>query len=203
MKDEIAYFMRRLYERGLTTCSGGNLSWREEDGTVLITPSGLDKGRMTGEQIGEIAPDGTNLTPALKPSMETGMHLAIFAARPDVRAIVHAHPVTSTSFTASHREIRCDLIAEARAVLGSPVEASYALMGTPELARIVADRAQGTNVILMANHGVLTVGKTLLQAFDRIEVLEASARMTILTEVLGERRALTSDQMAEIDRLMK
>lgn len=200
-RQEVARFMRRLYDRGLTTACGGNVSLRAGD-RILITPSGLDKGCLGGDQIGMIAFDGSNLTPELKPSIETGMHLEIYRRRPEVSALVHAHPVTATAFAAAGREINCLLTAEGRAVSGRPVFAPYALMGTPELASVVAEAAAAADCILMANHGVITAGVSLLEAFERLEVLENMARMTILVELLGAASPLTSQQAAAIDLLV-
>lgn len=199
-RDELAYFMRRLYEQGLTTCSGGNLSVLTESGHILVTPSALDKGRITGDQIGLIAPDGENLTPELKSSMETEMHRAVYAARPDVKAIVHAHPVTATSFTAIKAPISTTLTAEAYAVLGKPAWAEYALMGTEGLAKAVAAAVKDANVVMMENHGILAAGPTLLKAFDRLEVLEAAAKMTLYTHMMGGASPIVGERLAELDR---
>jgi L-fuculose-phosphate aldolase len=208
LRKEIASFMRRLYVQGLTTTSGGNISARVEN-AVFITPSALDKGTIRGKQIGILSMEGKNLTPELKPSMESGMHLAIYKARPDVQAIVHAHPPVATCFTAMNRTIDCTLIAEARAVLGIPVTARYALMGTAELAAAVAGEAgnaiQGIypNVILLENHGIVCLGRDLLTAFDRMEVLEAAARMTLIISLAGDSRPLNIDQLKGIDKMFK
>ncbi len=199
-RKEVAYFMNRLYERKLTSASGGNISLLTGD-KILITPSQLDKGRITDSQICILSIDGKNLTPHLPVSMESKMHLGIYKSRKDVRAIVHAHPVFATSFTVSEKSINTSLIGEARAVLGEPVKASYALMGTEVLAENVAEACLQSNVILMENHGVLTLGETLLQAFDRIEVLEAAAKMTLITEILGKKKELSVSELNEIDKL--
>lgn len=201
-REELAYFMRRLYENGLTTCSGGNLSVRIGDGHVIITPSALDKGRITADQIGLLSMDGENLTPSLKSSIETQMHLLVYMTRPDVKAIVHAHPVMATSFAAMTVDINTKLTAEAYAVLGVPAKASYALMGTQGLAELVAAAVASSNVIVMENHGILTVGPTLLKAFDRLEVLEAAAKMTILTTLMQRVSPINGERIAELDAWM-
>jgi L-fuculose-phosphate aldolase len=210
LQKEIACFMRRLYDRGLTTASGGNISIRLKD-EILITPSALDKGCIKAKHIGMISIKGENLTPGLKPSIESGMHLAIYQMRPDVNAIVHAHPPTATTFTAINKEINCTLIAEARAVLGQPEMAPYALMGTEELAATAAAAAvkkdpataMKPNVILLENHGVICFGKDLLTAFDRMEVLECAAKMTLISTLMGGAKPLSAGQLVEIDALFK
>jgi L-fuculose-phosphate aldolase len=188
-RKEIAYFMRRLYKMGLTTTSGGNISMRC-DNHVLMTPSALDKGRTKAKQIAILTLDGKNLTPELKPTIEQDMHLEIYRRNSQVKTIVHAHPVTATAFACTNRDISTNIMAELYAILGVPARARYATMGTAELAENVAEAASKSKVVLMDNHGVLATGKTLLQAFDRIEVLENAAKITLITELLKNPRSL-------------
>ena len=201
---QVAYFMRRLYRLGLTTTSGGNVSCLTPDGKVAISASKLDKGELQASGIGLVSlEDGQSLTPELKLSIETGLHLAIYRARPDVKAIVHAHPVAATTFCASTRELNTRLTAEAYALLDTPVWIPYALMGTPELAEKVASCLPPPAVCgLMENHGVITVGETLLAAFDRLELLEVAARQTILLQQLGAPHELTPQRLDELDRFV-
>lgn len=200
----VAYYMRRLYNRGLTTASGGNVSLRTNEG-ILITPSAMDKGSIRGKQVGMLSFGGKNLTPELIPSIESNMHLEIYRKRKDVNAIVHAHPPIATSFTATSKGINCCLIAEARAIIGTPRLAPYALMGTAKLAETVADVVTDSDVkvILLENHGIVCLGKDLLTAFDRMEVFEAAAKMTLITHLLGDEKPLNDERLKEIDRLMR
>ncbi|MFA6294053.1 MAG: class II aldolase/adducin family protein [Victivallales bacterium] len=202
-REEVAYFMRRLYEQGLTTTSGGNLSVRFSDDEILVTPSASDKGRMKGSEIGIMSPCGKILS-KFKPSIESSMHLKIYEARPDVKAIVHAHPVVASTFAATDARINCRLLAESYAILGRPAYAPYRLMGTGKLAEIVAEAAKSANCIIMENHGALTVGKSLLEAFDRLEVLETCAKMTLISEGFLKKniRLLGDGELLDIDRLM-
>lgn len=199
---EVARFMRRLYRQGLTTTSGGNISLRVSDDTVLITPSATDKGRMRWREVGIISFDGKNLTPGLKPSIESEMHLAIYRSR-NVKAIVHAHPVFATSFTAIRKKINTALTAEACAILGDPVFIPYALMGTKELASNVASHIERSDILLLENHGILSVGMDLLQAFDKIEVLENAAKMTVVAKIMGRKSPLSAVRIEEIKNLFK
>jgi len=201
-KERVAYFMRRLYEQKLTTTSGGNISLRVGE-RVLITPSQTDKALMRMESIGSVFLDGRVLSSRFKASMETKMHLAIYNKRPDVKAIVHGHPIFATSFAIAGEKVFTSMAGESRAVLGEPVFAKYALMGTEELADTVATASQKGNAILMENHGVITVGETLLQAYDRMEVLEASAKMTLITNILGKRKELKENELKDIDKLFE
>jgi L-fuculose-phosphate aldolase len=200
-KKEVAYFMQRLYEQKLTTCSGGNISFKIDDENILITPSQLDKACLTASQIGIMSLDGKNYTPKLKPTMESGMHLSIYKKRPDVKAIVHAHPTYATSFSVTDKKVNCKLTGEARFVIGEPAYTKYALMGSEELAGIVSEATLNANVVVMKNHGALAVGETLLQAFDRLEVFEASAKITLISGLLGEHNNLSPEELKAIDDL--
>jgi len=200
MKKEIAYYMRRLYRQKLTTTSGGNISVKKEN-VVFITPSGIDKGEMETNQVGEIDLNGNIVESPYELSMETPMHLVIYKARPDVKAIVHAHPTYATAFASSNKKMDSNLTSEGRLILGDIAFAKYALMGTQELADIVAQSAKNSNVIIMENHGIIALGTTLLEAFDRLEVMEFTAKMNFVTETLNMRKALSNEQINEIDRM--
>jgi len=199
-RENVAAIMRRLNTNKLTTASGGNVSLRVDD-KVLITPSQIDKATIIGEHIGVLTLGGVSINTRFKKSMETGMHLAIYKKRPDVKAIVHAHPAIATSFAISGKVIKTNLAGESRAVLGETVLAPYALMGSQDLAEIVSEASLNSNVILMQNHGIITLGETLFQAYDRMEVLEACAKMTLVTGLLGDPHELNPDQIQQIDNL--
>jgi L-fuculose-phosphate aldolase len=196
----VADFMCRIYERGLTTSLGGNISLRIGE-LILITPAKIDKGRLLPAQVGIISINGENLTPHIELSIETDMHLCVMQNRADVKAVIHAHPTIATFFTATNVDINTTLTAEAFAVLGYPSKAQYALMGTKQLASSVSEATLNSNVVLMENHGVLTVGKNLLEAFNRIEVLECTAKMNwIMRSFAGSEctKTLTSSSLREI-----
>ncbi len=202
-REDVAYFMRRLYRQGLTTTSGGNISCRLPGDLMAITASKCDKGEQLPSEVGVVPlVDGHQLTEGLTLSIETHLHAAIYCARPDVHAIVHAHPVTATAYCTLPQDINTHLTAEAYTLLGDPVRIPYALMGTPELARRVAECLRPPAVCgLMENHGVIAVGSTLLAAFDRLELLEVAARQTALVTLLGHHHDLSSEWLPPLDRL--
>jgi L-fuculose-phosphate aldolase len=202
-RKEVASFMRRLYRHGLTTTSGGNISLKISDDIILITPSATDKGRMKWKDVGIMSIPGENLTPDLKPSIESGLHLSIYKKNSGVTAIVHAHPVFASSFTAMKSTINTSLTAEARAICGEPRFVPYALMGTSELAEIAAENAVEADILLLENHGILTTGSGLLNAFDKLEVLENAAKMTLIVEMCGKKRVLSSSRIREIEKLFR
>jgi L-fuculose-phosphate aldolase len=202
-RKEVSHFMRRLYKHGLTTTSGGNVSLRLSDDLILITPSATDKGRMKWKEIAVINIFGENFTPHLKPSIETEMHLSIYRKKKDVFAIVHAHPVFASLFTAIKAKINTSLISEAKAILGDPLFVRYAVMGSPALAEVAAENIMKSDILLLENHGIVTIGRNLLQAFDKIEVLENAAKMTLMTEMTGKKRPLDKARILELERLFR
>ncbi len=196
-KKEVALFMARCYNRGLTTATGGNISMRIGD-IMLITPSGKDKASLVGSDIAEVRiADGVNLTPDKKLSIESGMHRLIYLKRNDVKAVVHSHSTFSCLFSASEEEIDTSLIAENWFLLDKVRKVSYALMGTDELAEAVSEAAVSNNALLLENHGALAVGNSLLSAFDRLECLEQAAKLTYLSRAVRV-RGLTGEERAEI-----
>jgi L-fuculose-phosphate aldolase len=202
-RKEVAAFMRRLYRQKLTTTSGGNISLRVSPDIILITPSATDKGRMQWKEVGVLSILGENLTPNLKPSIETEMHLSIYRKNMSLSAIVHAHPVFASAFTAMNCTIKTDLTAEAKAICGNPQFVPYALMGTKELAALAADNIDKSDILLLENHGILTTGTTLLEAFDKLEVLENAAKMTLIVDMTGKKRPLTRSRVLEIEKLFR
>ena len=201
-REEVAALMRRLYSRGLTTTSGGNVSLRVGD-HILVTASQYDKATVSGKQVAVVTLCGDNLTHGLRPSIETDMHLSIYRQRPDVRAVVHAHPPTATAFSATTEHINCRLTAEAYFIIGEPRLLPYACMGSSELAAIVAENMGDAVCALLENHGILTVGESLIEAFDRLEVLEEAAKMTVAARLIGTVHELSADRCSELDALRK
>lgn len=189
---QVSEMMARLYRTRLTTTSGGNISLRLDGGLFCITPSGLDKAALSPEQIAIVTLDGENLTPHLKLSIESEMHRLLLRARPDVGAVVHAHPCWATLFSAMDGlRIRTDLIAESFFLLGDILTIPYHRMGSPALAEEVCRAmAGGANVGIMENHGVIALGAGLVQAFDLVEVLENAAKATLAAEILGPKAGL-------------
>ena len=182
-RSELAAFMRRLYARGLTTTFGGNISSRSPDGGFLITPSASDKATTSAGEIVAVDADGRAMDAAapFKPSIEASAHAAVYRSRPDVSAVIHAHPVTVCAFAATSAEIDSSLIIEARELLGDIAYVPELDMGSPELAEAIGSAAGGADCLVMRGHGALTVGRSLVEAFERMEVLENAAKMTLIT----------------------
>jgi len=199
----VAETMRRLYDRRLTTVSGGNVSMRNAEGYVFITASQSDKSCIDMRKVIVLSPDGENLTPKLKPSMETQMHLNIYKSRPDVLAIVHSHPVYASTFAVAGMAVDSAITGEARYMLGNVGLVEYHLMGSSRLADACAKVMSTTNAAIMVKHGAITVGKTLFEAFDRMEVLENTAHINLNLQTLNCQSRLSEEEVAEIDNFGK
>ena len=193
-RDAIMHAMGRVYRYRMTTTSGGNISARDDDGTTWITPAGVDKGGLTREDIVRVRPDGAT-EGRHRPSSELPFHRAIYAARPDLRAIVHAHPVALVAFSVCRRVPDTRLLPTARRVCGPVGFAPYALPGSEALGRhIAATFAEGFNCVVLENHGVVTGGAGLQEAFERFETLEFCAKTIIKAGMLGTVRYLVDAQ---------
>jgi L-fuculose-phosphate aldolase len=202
-RKQVASFIKRLYKQGLTTSLGGNISVRISNDTILITPSSTDKGKTNWKEIAIISLFGENLTQELIPSIETGMHLSIYKKKKDITAIIHAHPLFSSAFTAMKLDINTCLTAEASSVLGKPIKIPYALMGSNELAETVAENIQQSDILLLENHGIISAGSSLLDTFNKIEVLENAAKMTMIVEMTKKKSPLSKSKILEIERLFR
>jgi L-fuculose-phosphate aldolase len=177
LKSDIAELMKRLYECQLTTTLGGNVSHRITNG-MLITPSGLDKRQLVGSDIIEMDFNGNIIKGQHEPSIEHRIHSSIYKANPHINAIVHSHPFFSTLFSIIDREINVKITAESAKNVGVIGIAEYATMGTEKLADSVSQKIEKHNEVLMKNHGIISVGKDLLQTFYRLEVAEQAAKLT-------------------------
>lgn len=182
--------MRRIYGYRMTTTSGGNLSIRDKDGSLWITPARVDKGGLTREDIVRILPDG-NVQGRHPASSELPFHRKIYQARPDLNALVHAHPVALVAFSICGQIPDTAIFAKSRSVCGIPGFAPYALPGSEELGENIAGIFQaGHDCVLLENHGVVVGGENFHQAFQRFETLEFTAKTLVKAAPLGGARLL-------------
>lgn len=198
-REQLVNIMNRIYHNGMTTLSGGNLSIKDANGDIWITPAGIDKGNLTPADIMCVRADGTVVGPH-RPSSEYPFHRAIYAARPDMNAIVHAHPPALVSFSIARQIPNTNIIPQARRVCGPVGYAPYALPGSQQLGdNIAATFAEGYNVVLLENHGIATGGENLLEAFQRLETLDFCARTLLKAQGMGAFSVLTEEQLAPFD----
>ncbi len=197
--DEILDTMQRIYSYRMTTTSGGNISIMEENGDVWITPARVDKGSLQRDDIVCVKRDGS-VEGRHPPSSEYPFHKAIYDRRPDIRGIIHAHPVALVAFSISGAVPDTHLFHQARHVCGPVGFAPYKLPGSRRLAGTIADTfLDETFCVIMENHGVVVGGGTLQNAFQRFETLEFTAKTIIKARQIGEVRYL-SDEQVELPR---
>ena len=193
--EQLIMIMDRIYKYGMTTTSGGNLSIRDEDGDIWITPSGIDKGTLTVEDIIQVKADGT-LIGKHKPSCELPFHQSTYRMRPDVRAVLHAHSPALVSFSIVRRLPNTKLIPNAALIFGEVGMAVYGLPGSEDLGCKISEVfKQGINTVLLENHGAVVVGENLYQAFMVFETLDFCARMEIAARRIGKPIALTAEHV--------
>jgi L-fuculose-phosphate aldolase len=197
-RDQIVAIMERIYSHDMTTTSGGNVSVRDETGDVWITPARVDKGTLRRHDIVRIRMDGTRegLHP---PSSESPFHLSIYAVRPDIQAIIHAHPGALVSFSICGKSPDTRVFPEARNVCGEVAFAPYALPGSKALGQNIANQfasAAKPSCVMLENHGIVVGGADLTEAFARFETLEFTAQTIIKASQLGAVRYLTDDRLA-------
>jgi L-fuculose-phosphate aldolase len=190
-RDAIMRTMERIYRYRMTTTSGGNISIRDDDGSIWITPARLDKGSLRRDDIVRVKSDGTCDGPH-RPSSEFPFHKAVYDTRPDLRGIVHAHPVALVAFSICRQVPDTRLLYQSRHICGNVGFAPYALPGSAALGRnIAATFAEGFHCVVLENHGVVTAGPSLQNAFERFETLEFTAKTVIKASVLGDVRYLS------------
>ncbi|MDB4731429.1 class II aldolase/adducin family protein, partial [bacterium] len=194
-RDEIMQTMDRIYRYRMTTTSGGNLSIRDEAGDIWISPARVDKGNLTRNDIVCVHPDGSSegLHP---PSSEFPFHKAIYESRPDINAVVHAHPVALVAFSICRETPRTDIFHQAHSVAGKVGFAPYACPGSEELGEsIAATFAQSCDSVILENHGVVVGGDSLSHAFQRFEAFEFAGKTLIKAKQLGQVNHLNEEQL--------
>lgn len=197
-RKEIVDFGKKMLAAGLTTGSGGNLScFNRREGLVAITPSGIEYTELTPEDILVVTPEGSLCQGEGKPSSELGFHLALYNEREDVDAVVHTHSPYATTYACLHREIPA--VHYLVAFAGKRVRvAPYALFGTDELARNVVSTMGPDHAVLLANHGLVAVGSTLVNAFNTAEEIELVARIQYQAQCIGDPVILSDEAMDEV-----
>lgn len=190
--DQIVMMMERIYSYGMTTTSGGNLSIVDENGDMWITPASVDKGELTRQDIVCVKADGT-IVGKHRPSSEYPFHKLIYEQRPDIKAVVHAHPPALVAFSIVRKIPNVSLLPHDYRICGTVGMAPYGLPGSMELGNNIANVfASGINTVMLENHGVVVGGKTLFQAFQRFETLEYCARLEINARRIGTPSELIS-----------
>jgi len=195
--EELVAVMTRTYESRLTTPSGGNISVLDDDGNLWVTPSQVDKGRLSPSHMVKILPDDSWKS-VFKPTSEWPFHRSILKARPECRAVVHAHPTSLVAFSVVGKPLALNQFPDLCRWVNRVGFSSYAIPGSGKLGQLLGDTfSTGCDAALMENHGGVACGRTLLEAFHRFEVLEHFAHILLGGARLGELRPRSESEMAE------
>jgi len=185
-REAICQVGKLLYDRGYVAANDGNISVLAGKDRLVITPSGVSKGRMTPDMLLVTDLEGRVLEGNRHPSSEGKMHLAVYRARPDVRAVVHAHPPVSTAFAVCRQGLETPYLSELVAGLGAvPCTPTFAMLSTDEVPESIRPYLAEYSAVLLANHGALTWGGDLWEAFDRMETVEHTAKILQNVQILG------------------
>jgi len=194
-----------MYAKNFVAANDGNISCKVAEDIIWTTPTGVSKGFMEESTLVKMRLDGNVLSQGiLEPSSEVKMHLSIYAANPDIMGVTHAHPPASTSFAIAGIGLDRPIYAEALANLGKVPCIDYEKPGSQELADSVAPYCKDYNAVLLGNHGALSWGRSLMEAFFRLEAMEHYAMILLYTEkLIGKANVLSCDQVKELLNISK
>jgi len=198
-REEIVRYGRMVHDRGFVAAMDGNLSVRLNKDRILVTPTCVSKGAMRPADMVVVDMEGQRLSGRRNVTSEIGMHMLIYRLRPDVHAIVHAHPPTATGFAAAGIALTEPLVCEVVMGLGCIPLACYGTPGTSELAQSLEPYVPNYDAILMSNHGVVTYGDTLEHAYMKMETVDHFAQIALVTHLLGRQQPLKD---VEIEKLL-
>lgn len=198
LSHEIEKFCHLTYERGYLASTDGNLSVRLPDGNIMCTPTRCNKGLVRAGEMVVIDDKGGKIRGERKASSEIAMHLLIYEMRPDIHAVVHAHPPCGTAYAAAGIPLNKALISEVVLALGCIPLTQYGTPGTPELTDQLRPFIKNYDALLMANHGVVTYGADIEDAFNRMDTVEHFAKISIYTKILGRERLLSPEDVGKL-----
>jgi L-fuculose-phosphate aldolase len=201
LRADIVEVGRRMYARGYTASNDGNISVRLDPGRLLMTPKSVCKGFMDPGMMCITDLDGKKLAGDRDPSSEMQMHLEVYRQRPDVNAVVHAHPPVATAFAVAGIPLDRAVLAEVVTTLGSVPIAEYATPSTRALPEAVSRYIKAHDGMLLANHGALTVGGDLFSAYYKMETIEHFAHISFIARMLGGERLLSKDEVLRLQGL--
>lgn len=203
LKEEICEIGRRVYDKGFAAANDGNISIRVGDNEVLCSPTMICKGFMTPDDICAVDMNGDQLAGKRKRTSEVLLHLAIMKERPDVKAVVHCHPPHATAFAVAREAIPQCVLPEVEVFMGEVPLAPYETPGGQEFASTVVPFLKATNTIILTNHGTVSFGKTLEEAYWKTEILDAYCRILILAKQIGGITYLGEQKSRELIDLKK
>lgn len=198
IKREICEVGHRLYAHGFVAANDGNISVKVNENEFYCTPTGVSKGSLTPDMIIKIDAEGNKLEGTSNPSSEIKMHLRVFRERPDVNAVVHAHPPVATAFTVAGIPLDRYILPEAVLTIGDVPTCAYATPSTMEIPDSLMPYIQEHDAFMLKNHGALTVGNTLTRAFFTMEEVEFNAKIMKYAMELGRIQEISEEKMYEL-----
>ncbi len=202
-RKDIVEIGKRIYQRGYVAANDGNISMRLGEDEVLTTPTGVSKGYMTPDMIVRVNMKGEKLEGNLNPSSEIKMHIAVYNERPDVKSVIHAHPPVATGFAVAGIPLQECVLPEVILTLGAIPVAKYGTPSTDEIPEAVREYLSDCDAFLLANHGALTVGVDLFNAYFKMETLEHFAQILMVARQLGGEKVLSPTRVSELMDLRK
>src|SRR5262245_28432813 len=203
LKEQMCEVGRRLYAKGFAAANDGNITVRLNDKEILCTPTMVSKGYLQPEDICKVDYIGKQLAGTRKRTSEVLLHLVAYKLNPNVNAVVHCHPPHATAFAVAHEPIPKCVLPEVEVFLGEIPIAPYETPGNQKFADTIAPFVKDTNTILLANHGTVTFGPTLENAYFNTEIIDAYCRILILSKLLGRVHYFSEGQTRELLALKK
>ena len=200
IKKQICEIGKRIYDKGMVAANDGNISVKISDNEYLCTPTGVSKGFMTPDYICKVDKEGNLIqgNGKFKPSSEIKMHMRVYQERPDVKSVVHAHPMYATGFAIAGIPLNQPIMPEAVIALGEVPIAAYGTPSTMEIPDAVSKYLQNYDAVLLENHGALTYGDSLLGAYHKMESVEFYAQLLYISRQLGGPNELPQDEVRKL-----
>ncbi len=200
-RQEMVAVGRRMYQRGYVAATDGNISVRLDGERLLLTPSGVCLGEMSPEDLVIVDREGRPVDAAQRPSSELPMHLEVYGQRPDVSAVIHAHPPLATAFTVAGISLAQCVIPEVVLTMGTIPTTQYATPSTEQGREQVRELIRCYDALILDRHGTLTIGPDLINAYRRLEKVEHAAQVTLAARQLGNIRTLPPEEVRRLEAM--
>lgn len=203
VRQQICDIGQKLYDKGFVAANDGNISVKISANELIVTPTGVSKGGMKPDDLVKTDLDGNVLGGKGRPSSEVKMHLQVYKIDPNIQAVVHAHPPISTAFAVARQPMEKPILSEAVVNLGVVPVADYAVPGTTDVPNSIKPYVKDYNAVLLANHGLLTWGSDLTEAFFRMESVEHYGKILLYVKQIGRAQEFSCDEIQELLNIRK
>src|SRR5438874_1935166 len=198
IKEQMCDIGRRIWQKGFCAGNEGNHSYRLSENRILCTPTGISKSALKPDDICTVDLEGKQISGTRKRTSEINLHLAIYKARPDVRAVIHSHPPHATAFAVASVDLPTCIHPEAEVFLGAVKTAKYVTPGDQRLGESILPYVKDSNTIILQNHGAVCFDTDLEQCYYKLEIVDAYCRILILAKQVGSIRPLNGTEMEEL-----